>query len=335
MKDVKIQLNVMVGLPGSGKSSYIKKTKSKDGLYIISADDVREDFPEIEDNSKIFDLVYEKLEILIKSIYENALPNACIYLDNTNLVCKKRKKIFEVAKKLEKSCRGLNINVTAIIMSTPFETCLERNKNRKGKVVPEEVIYKYRASFNIPFYEEGFNEIKIIDGFTLNEITQVQCDFKKYTLMAEKMINFDQENPHHRYTLGNHMIACQELVLSGEETFNKPFSVYVAALVHDWGKYYTKSYNANGIGIYYNHGEVGAYELLSDLTLIPQMNFPINAILEVLAYVNYHMKPFNWNTKKALKKAYETYGKLLFEDLIKFNKIDKEACGTESEQITG
>ena len=328
-----IQINMMIGIQGSGKSTYVQKNPG----YCFSADEYRKNFPD-EDNEKIFTRLYKDLDKTVGDIYLNNIPYRPIYLDNTNMTIKERKETFRRIERWKKSFVGLIFKVTAIVMATPFDLCLERVKEREkatGKVIPEEVVYKYRARFNIPIYEEGFSEIKIINGITLEEITEVKCNDNKYATMMYRMINFDQENPHHKYTLGVHMAVCQGLVLKGEKKFHNRKCMYVASIVHDWGKYYTKSYNANGIGIYYNHGEVGTYELLADLSLIPQKDFTMNEILRVLAYVNYHMRPFDWNTKKALEKAYETYGGPLTEDLIEFNKIDIEACGTESEQITG
>ena len=219
-------------------------------------------------------------------------------------------------------------------MATPFDTCLKRNSERE-KPVPEEALYRYRASFNIPFYEEGFNEIKIVNGLTSEEVTSVKCNDEAYAVYMYRMINFDQENPHHKYTLGVHMAVCQNLVLQRSKEFNNPKCMFVASIIHDWGKYYTKTYNEDGNGIYYNHGEVGTYELLSNLELIPQKDFTMNEILRILAYVNYHMRPFDWNSTGTIKKVIGVYGDVLVHDLLVFNEIDKEACGTESEQITG
>lgn len=334
-----VNFNMMVGLQGSGKSTFVKKELKRLGVLCnFSADKIREEFPE-ENNEQIFTRYYKELDDFLKLINPNpANVSFNVYLDNTHFQLKARRSFFDHLSHWKKKYFNISFKVNALIMSTPFELCLERVKQREketGKVIPEEVLYKYRASFNIPFYEEGFNEIKIIDGITLEEITKVECDNKKYATMMYKMINFDQENPHHRYTLGIHMVVCQQLVLRNMQKFNNSKCMYIASVIHDWGKYYTKSYNDNGIGIYYNHSEVGTYELLSNLELIPQKDFTMNEILRVLTYINYHMRPFDWNTEKALHKAYDIYGGALINDLIEFNKIDKKACGTESEQITG
>lgn len=324
-----INLYVMVGIQGSGKSTYVDNVNRSGfggGLYRFCADDFRKNFPD-EDNEQIFTRLYYGLGELLRQISDGKEPNYPIYLDNTGITIKSRRKLFAQLEQYKRKIPGLNFNITALVMSTPFEICLERNAKRE-RVVPEEVIYRYRASFNIPFYEEGFNQIKIIDGETLKEITYVECNNQAYATKMYDMIKFDQENPHHKYTLGVHMSVCQNLVLQREKDFCNPKCMFVAAIVHDWGKFYTKTYNTEGNGIYYNHGEVGTYELLSHLELIPQKDFTMNEILRVLAYVNYHMRPFDWNSTGTVNKATLTYGAALVHDLCAFNEIDREACGT-------
>ena len=326
-----IDLFMMVGLQGSGKSTYAKMTPS----WYFSADDYRVRFSE-EDNNQIFQRFYQDLDNLIMDIYFGIKENMPVILDNTNITIKDRAETFNHIKKWKKLYPNLTYVVTAVIMATPFDVCLQRVKDRAektGKIIPEEVVYSYRKKFCIPFSEEGFTRIIIINGITFNPVMQIKHNARDYAALMFKMINFNQENPHHKYTLGFHMVACQQLVSERIQNFYGQRWMPVAAIVHDWGKYYTKSYNNNGIAIYYSHAEVGTYELLTHLELIPQKDFEVHEVLRVLAYVNYHMRPFDWNTEKAIRKALNTFGDVLMHDLIEFNKIDKEACGTESEQI--
>ena len=328
-----INLFMMVGLQGSGKTTYSKMSPPN---WYFSADDYRQEFPE-EDNEHIFGRFFQDLDNLIKDIYLEKKENLPVILDNTHITIKDRKKVFIHLQKWRGIYPELSFTITAMVMATPFDVCLQRVKKRAeltGKNIPEEVLYSYRQSFCIPFREEGFNSIIIINGITFAPVTNVKHDKKNYATMMFRMINFNQENPHHKYTLGFHMLASQQLVNQREVNFYDKKIMSVAAIIHDWGKYYTKTYNKDGVGIYYNHAEVGAYELLTHLEMIPQTGFTIQEILRVLAYVNYHMKPFGWDTEKAIRKAGNTFGEVLLHDLIEFNKIDRIACGTESEQIT-
>ena len=299
-----INFNVMVGLSQSGKTSFLRRIEAP----------------------YIFANLSDELEDIIFAMADGQLDNEPIFLDRNNITIEDRRIIWRWIQTFFP--KDIHFHITAYVMSTPLDTCVKRGI--ENGITPG-IIARQRASFNIPFLEEGFDDIKIVDGVSLEEIKTIECDSVRYSEMMYKMINFDQENPHHQYPLGVHMSVCQWMVEEQKDNFHDFSSVYVAANVHDWGKYYSKTYNDLGFGIYYDHGEIGAYELLSHLYLIPQKDFSVMGILRILAYVNYHMKPFDWHNDSDLKKARQLYNGVLFDDLLLFNKIDREACGTESE----
>jgi len=138
---------MMVGLPGSGKSTWAKK---RNGI-ICSSDDIRKNYYGDEsfqgDNKLVFQLLHE-------DIINNLKDGKDVIFDATNLNSKKRRSFL-------KSIENMKVEKTAVIMATSLEKCLEQNQKR-SRNVPESVIYLMRESFSIPMIQEGFDQIKLV-----------------------------------------------------------------------------------------------------------------------------------------------------------------------------
>ena len=142
MKQKKVWL--MSGIPGSGKSTYVKKKKKKNGGIHCSRDEVR--FRLLKDNDNYFDRENEVFSTWIKEIVTaiNSEHDDNIYIDATHLTEKARKKVLNLLP-IEK------IDLTYIAFDIPLEICLERNKQRTGRaLVPETVIKNMLCSYTIP-----------------------------------------------------------------------------------------------------------------------------------------------------------------------------------------
>lgn len=300
-----VKLIVMCGLQGSGKSTIARKLSEEIGnCEIVSSDEIRKEHKNQIENDKVFKIYYERAKKFLKE-------GKNVILDATNISIKSRKQIFEQVKDIE--CEK-----TCYIVNTPVNVCaervLERNKTNQQAEVPLEVLFKYQKSFEIPFYEEGWNDI-VID--THDKFSDAQ-----YELLIETMNNFDQKNSHHKYNLGKH---CKELQKQ-LDNFKFPKRT---GMLHDVGKLFTQTIDEKGQAHYYQHHNVGAYFLLSHSYLIDYDN-SID-FFDLLFYVNYHMIPFNIQTEKAEKKWSGIFGKHKFEMLKILNKGDKIASGTHRE----
>jgi CRISPR/Cas system-associated endonuclease Cas3-HD len=98
-----------------------------------------------------------------------------------------------------------------------------------------------------------------------------------------------------------------------------------AALLHDIGKEFTKSFiNSKGektdIAHYYNHNNVSAY-----LSLIYNNVFPSLDILEISNYIQWHMQPFFLTTQKSQEKFIKLVGQEFWENLLLIHKADLTA----------
>lgn len=292
---------VMCGLQGSGKSTKARYLKEEMGnCEIVSSDAIRKEFDNNITNDKVFKIYYARARELLKA-------GTNVILDATNITIKSRKQIFEQLK-------GIDCTKECYVMNVPINICaerlLERNQDTKNQIeVPLDVLYKYQKSFEMPFYEEGWDDIEIntIQSFVPSQ----------YELCIDSMDNFEQKNSHHKYTVGEHGKKLEKFIKKYK--FPKCTGIF-----HDIGKLFTQTIGEDGQAHYYQHHNVGAYFLLSHTYLIEDIN-----ILDLVFYVNYHMLPFTWQTDKAKEKWKKIFGEHKFEMLQTLNEGDKKASGTQ------
>lgn len=292
---------VMCGLQGSGKSTKARYLKEEMGnCEIVSSDAIRKEFDNNITNDKVFKIYYARAREFLKA-------GTNVILDATNITIKSRKQIFEQLK-------GIDCTKECYVMNVPINICaerlLERNQDTKNQIeVPLDVLYKYQKSFEMPFYEEGWDDIEIntIQSFVPSQ----------YELCIDSMDNFEQKNSHHKYTVGEHGKKLEKFIKKYK--FPKCTGIF-----HDIGKLFTQTIGEDGQAHYYQHHNVGAYFLLSHTYLIEDIN-----ILDLVFYVNYHMFPFTWQTDKAKEKWKKIFGEHKFEMLQILNEGDKKASGTQ------
>lgn len=120
---------LMIGVPGSGKTTLARKIAEK-GFHYINADGIREELygnaAEQGDKEQVFKLFFERLDELMKN-------GTDVIIDNTNLNPKQRKPILERAEQFGYT------DVQLWLMDVPLELCLARNKSRE-RIVPEDIV---------------------------------------------------------------------------------------------------------------------------------------------------------------------------------------------------
>ena len=242
---------MLVGLPGSGKSTYIKEHYLSYSIH--SSDAIREELSGDVNNQKINTQVFD---ILHKRVKEDLIHGKNVVYDATNINWKRRKAFLQ-------ELGNINCQKICIIIATPFEICCSRNLER-DRVVPNSVIERMYKSFDIPWYNEGWNDIKII---------YTDVNFKSlyghYLNFLNSTANFDQHSKWHTETLGVHSVKTARYVADNAAKLNKSIvdDIKIAAMLHDCGKPSVKSFkdskgNDSEFAHYYNHENVGAYESL-------------------------------------------------------------------------
>jgi predicted kinase len=140
-----VRLIITVGLPGSGKSTYLARL----GVNAISSDEVRwliaDDPHDQSMNARIFSVV----RYLIRQ--RVAVGRPVTYVDATHLTPWERKPYVKLAQRY-------GCTLEALFFDVPFEICIARNQAR-DRVVPEAAIRKMAQQMIPPSVDEGFAEI--------------------------------------------------------------------------------------------------------------------------------------------------------------------------------
>lgn len=139
---------VLIGVPNSGKSTYTEESK----LQVLSRDRIlQKDCPNLdyaeawlianqEDVSKEFE---KQRNYLIKNNHE-------FIVDTTNCTAKSRLKYTS------------EVPCVATVFLKDYATIMQRNQNRKGKVLQGHVIENMMLKFQLPYPGEGFRGIKYV-----------------------------------------------------------------------------------------------------------------------------------------------------------------------------
>lgn len=308
------KLFMMVGLPGSGKSTYADYIITDHGKPIIhSSDKLREelynDINNQDNNSELF-------QELHKRIKEDLRNKKDVVYDATNISKKRRISFLNELKNIP--C----IRICILIM-TPIEDCIEFDLKRK-RTVSENVIYRMLKNWNPPYYDEGFDNIILITNTNKEDTSR----WSLVTLFEGDcgIDNFNQENKHHSLTLGKHCRKTADYILKNDPN-NLPLQM--AALLHDIGKIITKSKlntkgEVDGDFHYYQHHCVGAYE---SIFYAKHFGFSEEEILYISNLIFFHMHPYlSWKqSKNAENKQRIQLGEKMYNDIILLHEADVKA----------
>ncbi|MBS2002548.1 MAG: AAA family ATPase [Candidatus Obscuribacterales bacterium] len=123
------RLILLVGIPGSGKTTLAKKIVEK-GFHCLSADPIREELygnaAEQGDKEEVFRIFFERLEDALSKELD-------IIVDNTNLNPRQRKPLLERAQKAGYT------DIQLWLLDVPLDVCLKRNASRE-RVVPDDIV---------------------------------------------------------------------------------------------------------------------------------------------------------------------------------------------------
>lgn len=265
-------LILLVGICGSGKSTYAKKyIEQHDNTIHLSSDSIRAELWGDEatqgDNNEVFSLMQSRAI--------EALNNGqSVVYDATNITRKDRSYIIALCPKF--------VKIECHIIWAPIETCIERDSARE-RTVGKEVIDRMLKRFQAPYYDEGIDEINIIRPEKFNSVQYLNDVFN--------VMKIPHDNPHHTLDIYNHCEAAQDYAYKcGKDDTGL---VMLAAMMHDAGKPYCKAFvdskgNPCETAHYYQHQCVGAW--------ITYGIYGQSVTVNIAWLVSVHMDPF-LNTK--------------------------------------
>ena len=142
-----------MGIPGSGKSTGIRKVIEKTKAVVICPDDIREevtgDAGDQSKNEKVWKIAYARLHKSLKQ-------GKSVVFDATSVNPKSRAPLIKVGKQYD-------CEIVALVFPVTLRTAIERQSLRNRKV-PSDIIKKFYDRFKMPFADEGFDKIFVYNS---------------------------------------------------------------------------------------------------------------------------------------------------------------------------
>ena len=144
----------LIGVPGSGKSTWVKNRDWAKDCVVVSTDEFVEDYA--KECGSTYNEVFEDymptaVKLLTEKVERAREAGKDIIWDQTSVNFKSRKKKFNMLP---------DYYHVAVVFKTPEAEELKRRLNsRPGKNIPDQVIKSMIDSLDIPSEDEGFKEI--------------------------------------------------------------------------------------------------------------------------------------------------------------------------------
>ena len=144
----KQRIVLLIGLPGSGKSTYLEQLSST----ALSSDAVRQLLADDATDQTIHSRVFATIRYLLRQ--RLAVGRPVTYIDATHLTIDERRPYIRIAQ-------WYGCEVEAIFFDVPLEICRERNALR-ARVVPDEAMAVMAAKLVPPAVGEGFSRVTVV-----------------------------------------------------------------------------------------------------------------------------------------------------------------------------
>lgn len=182
----------MLGLPGSGKSSFIDEfLKQNSGYFVVSADNIRLNHPKynpIEPES----IQEECVKLAEQEIYKEALTGVDLIMDGGGINNNYTLRILLMLK-------SFGYKTKVVFIDTPVNVCIERNNNRiknNERFVPSSaIIHKaYLLKTAIGNLEPACDEFITVSHFTneyvFADLDGTLCEYQNLPIDNDGDVNF-------------------------------------------------------------------------------------------------------------------------------------------------
>lgn len=140
---------VLCGIPASGKSTLSQSLSEQLNLKLYCYDEYKKE-TKPTDNEKAHQRIFNEIK-------KDLLSGQDVILDDLHLVLEWRTALLSSLKDIE--CKKM-----LIVVQTPIEVCIERDKTRKSHTLGEGVIRHLNNRYCPPSLDEGWDEIIVINN---------------------------------------------------------------------------------------------------------------------------------------------------------------------------
>lgn len=144
----------MIGVPGSGKSTWIANQDWAENCVVVSTDDLVEDYARecgTTYNEVFDDYMPTAVKLMAEKVVRAREAGRDIIWDQTSTTAKSRTRKFNMLPDYEH---------VAVVFAVPESAELDRRlKSRPGKTIPWNIMQGMIKHFEQPTEEEGFAEI--------------------------------------------------------------------------------------------------------------------------------------------------------------------------------
>jgi len=144
-----MSIDILVGLPGSGKTSLAKKLRSKNHGIIVSKDTIRYEMMGIEFDKVLEHEVDNIFNAMLSSVLWGSMDT--VIIDNTNLTVPIRARLIEKANAARR-------NIIAHVMDIDQYTAWERKKS-SGSIMSREGFDVLANSYQPVTKREKFTKV--------------------------------------------------------------------------------------------------------------------------------------------------------------------------------
>jgi predicted kinase len=144
----------LIGVPGSGKSTWIKNQDWTENCVVVSTDEFVEDYAKEcgSTYSEVFnDYMPTAVKLMANKVIHSCEAGKDIIWDQTSTTLASRARKFNMLPDYE--------HIAVVFKFLPKEELVKRLNSRPGKEIPWAVIDSMIIGFEPPTEEEGFKEI--------------------------------------------------------------------------------------------------------------------------------------------------------------------------------
>ena len=149
---------ILVGVPGSGKSTWVSEQPWARDCAYVSTDQYVEEYARAlgKTYSEVFDDAMPRaVEYMARDVQLAVTAGQDVIWDQTSTTIKTRRRKFNMLRGYE---------VVAVVFPTPDPDELARRlASRPGKNIPYSVMRRMINWFEMPTLDEGFSEIIVLD----------------------------------------------------------------------------------------------------------------------------------------------------------------------------